>query len=192
MAPQATCNRSITYSHTGDRVRALLVRRAALVAAQVEALAARQLAPALAWRSRSGAHSPRGIGRSHGNQSSFVSSQSHFSAMTRPSWLGRAVRNRIATSSSRRASMAWRSTRDSARTRHKILIPRQVRAIFLRALRVTFFARPVGVLAAHVRFGGERWRRRGGRRGGRRASDETSSRRQRHVHAVRGSDYYCE
>ena len=42
--------RSITYSHTGDRVRALLVRRAALVAAQVEALAARQLAPALAGR----------------------------------------------------------------------------------------------------------------------------------------------
>ena len=81
---------------------------------------------------------------------------------------------------------------DSARTRHKILIPhRQVRAVFLRSLRVALFARAVGVLAAHVRLGGKRRRRRSGRRGGRRTSDETSSRRQRHVDAARASQQRC-
>ena len=123
-----------------------------------------------------------------------VYSPSHFSAMTRPSWLGRAMRNRYR-HAIEQASRRWRGSRraDSARTRHKILIPhRQVRAVLFGALRVTFLARPVGVLAGYVCFRCERWRRRGGRRGGSRASDETSSRRQRHIDAARGGDYCCE
>ena len=48
------------------------------------------------------------------------SSLSHFSAMTRPSWLGRAVRNRPR-HAIEQASRRWRGGRrdDSARTRHK-------------------------------------------------------------------------
>ena len=49
----------------------------------------------------------------------------HFSAMARPSWLGRAARNRHAIE---QASRRWRVGRhdDSARTRRKILISTQV------------------------------------------------------------------
>ena len=51
------------------------------------------------------------------------SSLSHFSAMTRPSWLGRAVRNRHR-HAIEQTSRRWRGGRrdDSARTRRKILI----------------------------------------------------------------------
>ena len=57
------------------------------------------------------------------------SSLSHFSAMTRPSWLGRAVRNRHR-HAIEHASRRWRGGRrdDSARTRRKILISTQPRA----------------------------------------------------------------
>ena len=55
------------------------------------------------------------------------SSLSHFSAMTRPSWLGRAARNRHR-HAIEQASRRWRGCRgeDSARTRRKILISTQV------------------------------------------------------------------
>ena len=55
------------------------------------------------------------------------SSLSHFSAMTRPSWLGRAARNRHR-HAIEQASRRWRGGRrdDSARTRRKILISAQV------------------------------------------------------------------
>ena len=55
-----------------------------------------------------------------------ISSPSHFSAMTRPSWLGRAVRNRHR-HAIEQASRRWRGGRrdDSARTRRKILISTQ-------------------------------------------------------------------
>ena len=55
------------------------------------------------------------------------SSLSHFSAMTRPSWLGGAVRNRHR-HAIEQASRRWREGRrdDSARTRRKILISTQV------------------------------------------------------------------
>ena len=55
------------------------------------------------------------------------SSLSHFSAMTRPSWLGRAARNRHR-HAIEQASRRWRGGRrdDSARTRRKILISTQV------------------------------------------------------------------
>ena len=55
------------------------------------------------------------------------SSPSHFSAMTRPSWLGRAARNRHR-HAIEQASRRWRGGRryDSARTRRKILISTQV------------------------------------------------------------------
>ena len=54
------------------------------------------------------------------------SSRSHFSAMMRPSWLGRAVRNRHR-HAIEEASRRWRGGRrdDSARTRHKSLISTQ-------------------------------------------------------------------
>ena len=54
------------------------------------------------------------------------SSLSHFSAMTRPSWLGRAVSNRPR-HAIEQASRRWRGVRrdDSARTRRKILISTQ-------------------------------------------------------------------
>ena len=57
------------------------------------------------------------------------SSLSHFSAMTRPSWLGRAARNRHR-HAIEQASRRWRGGRrdDSARTRRKILISTQVGA----------------------------------------------------------------
>ena len=57
------------------------------------------------------------------------SSLSHFSAMTRPSWLGRAVRNQHR-HAIEQASRRWRGGRhnDSARTRRKILISTQVHA----------------------------------------------------------------
>ena len=56
-----------------------------------------------------------------------TSSLSHFSAMTRPSWLGRAVRNRHR-HAIEQASRRLRGGRldDSARTRRKILISTQV------------------------------------------------------------------
>ena len=55
------------------------------------------------------------------------SSLSHFSAMTRPSWLVRAVRNRHR-HAIEQAPRRWRGGRrdDSARTRRKILISTQV------------------------------------------------------------------
>ena len=55
------------------------------------------------------------------------SSLSHFAAMTRPSWLGRAARNRHRYAIEQ-ASRRWRGGRrdDSARTRRKILISTQV------------------------------------------------------------------
>ena len=55
------------------------------------------------------------------------SSLSHFPAMTRPSWLGRAVRNRHR-HAIEQASRRWRGGRrdDAARTRRKILISTQV------------------------------------------------------------------
>ena len=55
------------------------------------------------------------------------SSLSHFSAMTRPSWLGRAARNRHR-HAIEQASRRWRGGRrdDSARTRRKILVSTQV------------------------------------------------------------------
>ena len=55
------------------------------------------------------------------------SSLSHFSAMTWPSWLGRAVRNRHR-HAIEQVSCRWRGGRhdDSARTRRKILISTQV------------------------------------------------------------------
>ena len=55
------------------------------------------------------------------------SSLSHFSAITRPSWLGRAARNRHRHAIGQ-ASRRWRGGRleDSARTRRKILIFTQV------------------------------------------------------------------
>ena len=55
------------------------------------------------------------------------SSLSHFSAMTRPTWLGRAARNRHR-HAIEQASRRWRGGRrdDSARTRRKILISTQV------------------------------------------------------------------
>ena len=55
------------------------------------------------------------------------SSLSHFSAMTRPSWLGRAARNRHR-HAIEQASRRWRGGRrgDSGRTRRKILISTQV------------------------------------------------------------------
>ena len=55
------------------------------------------------------------------------SSLSQFSAMTRPSWLGRAVRNEHH-HAIEQASRRWRGGRrdDAARTRHKILISTQV------------------------------------------------------------------
>ena len=55
------------------------------------------------------------------------SSLSHFSAMARPSWLGRAVRNEHH-HAIEQASRRWRGGRrdDAARTRHKILISTQV------------------------------------------------------------------
>ena len=61
------------------------------------------------------------------------SSLSHFSAMTRPSWLGRAVRNRHR-HAIEQASRRWRGGRgdDSARTRRKVLISTQVRTILGR------------------------------------------------------------
>ena len=54
------------------------------------------------------------------------SSLSHFSATTRPSWLGRAVRNRHR-HAIEQASRRWRGGRrvESARTRRKILISTQ-------------------------------------------------------------------
>ena len=54
------------------------------------------------------------------------SSLSHFSAMTRPSWFGRAARNRHR-HAIEQASRRWRGGRrdDSARTRSKILISTQ-------------------------------------------------------------------
>ena len=54
------------------------------------------------------------------------SSLSHFSAMTRPSWLGRAVRNRHR-HAIEQASCRWRGGRrdDSAQTRRQILISTQ-------------------------------------------------------------------
>jgi hypothetical protein len=57
------------------------------------------------------------------------SSPSHFSAMTRPSWLGRAVRNRHR-HAIEQALHRWRGGRrdDSARTRRKILISTHPRA----------------------------------------------------------------
>ena len=57
------------------------------------------------------------------------SSLSHFSAMTRPSWLRRAVRNRHR-HAIERASRRWRGGRrgDSARTRRKLLISTQLLA----------------------------------------------------------------
>ena len=57
------------------------------------------------------------------------SSLSHFSAMTRPSWLGRAARNRHR-HAIEQASRRWRGGRrdDSARTRRKILISTQAAA----------------------------------------------------------------
>ena len=57
------------------------------------------------------------------------SSLSHFSAMTRPSWRGRAVRNRHR-HAIEQASRRWRGGRrdDSARTRRKILISAQAAA----------------------------------------------------------------
>ena len=57
------------------------------------------------------------------------SSLSHFSAMTRPSWLGRAVKNRHR-HTIEQASRRWRGGRrdDSARTRRKILISTQAGA----------------------------------------------------------------
>ena len=56
------------------------------------------------------------------------SSLSHFSAMTRPSWLDRAARNRHR-HAIEQASRRWREGRrdDSARTRRKILISTQVK-----------------------------------------------------------------
>ena len=55
------------------------------------------------------------------------SSLSHFSAMTRPPWLGRAVRNRHH-HAIEQVSRRWRRGRrgDSGRTRRKILISAQV------------------------------------------------------------------
>jgi hypothetical protein len=52
------------------------------------------------------------------------SSLSHFSAMTLPTWLDRAARNRHR-HAIEQASRRWRGRRrdDSARTRRKILIP---------------------------------------------------------------------
>ena len=54
------------------------------------------------------------------------SSLSHFSATTRPSWLGRAVRNRHR-QAIEQASRRWRGCRrdDSGQTRRKILISTQ-------------------------------------------------------------------
>ena len=59
------------------------------------------------------------------------SSLSHFSAMTRPSWLCRAVRNRHH-HAIEQASRRWRGGRrdDSVRTRRKIFISTQVRPYF--------------------------------------------------------------
>ena len=64
------------------------------------------------------------------------SSLSHFSAMTRPSWLGRAVRNRHR-HAIEQVSRRWRGGRrgDSARTRRKILISTQVARPGLSAAR---------------------------------------------------------
>ena len=58
------------------------------------------------------------------------SSLSHFSATTRPSWLGRAARNRHR-HAIEQASRRWRGGRrdDSARTRRKHLISTQVTSI---------------------------------------------------------------
>ena len=58
------------------------------------------------------------------------SSLSHLSAMARPSWLGRAVRNRHR-HAIEQAARRWRGGRrdDSARTRRKILISTQVRHV---------------------------------------------------------------
>ena len=57
------------------------------------------------------------------------SSLSHFSAMTRPSWLGRAARKQHPAHAVEQASRRWRGGRrdDSARTRRKILISTQAR-----------------------------------------------------------------
>ena len=59
------------------------------------------------------------------------SSLSHFSAMTRPTWLGRAARNWYR-HAIEQASRRWRGGRrdDSARTRRKILISTQVTIIY--------------------------------------------------------------
>jgi hypothetical protein len=59
------------------------------------------------------------------------SSLSHFPAMTRPSWLGRAVRNRHR-HAIEQASRRWRGGRrgDSGQTRRKILISTQVGVCF--------------------------------------------------------------
>ena len=64
------------------------------------------------------------------------SSLSHFSAMTRPTWLGRAARNRHR-HAIEQASRRWRGGRrdDSARTRRKILISTQVAAAQSAQLR---------------------------------------------------------
>jgi hypothetical protein len=76
------------------------------------------------------------------------SSLSHFSAMTWPSWLGRAVRNwhRHAIE---QASRRWRGGRcdDSARTRRKILISTQVGELTGRPLL------GAEVLAGYLVFG---------------------------------------
>ena len=79
------------------------------------------------------------------------SSLSHFSAMTRPSWLVRAVRNRHR-HAIEQTTRRWRGVRcdDSARTRLKILFSPQVGR--LRAHRVQLF-----------RLGGLRQRRAVGR-----------------------------
>ena len=63
------------------------------------------------------------------------SSLSHFSAMTRPSWLGRAVRNRHR-HAIEQASRRWRGGRrgDSGRTHRKILIPTQVSDLYGRGV----------------------------------------------------------
>ena len=63
------------------------------------------------WKSTSGSGAPDN------------SSLSHFAAMARPSWLGRAVRNRHR-HAIEQASRRWRGGRrdDSARTRRKVLI----------------------------------------------------------------------
>ena len=72
------------------------------------------------------------------------SSLSHFSAMTRPSWLGRAVRNQHR-HAIEQASRRWRGGRrdDAARTRRKILISTQVAQALAKVDEATDPAQPL-------------------------------------------------